>query len=150
MPSAAAPAITDLNKVLSYENSEVVRRFAEDFGFSQADAEAIFIETKRWLWLCALNEQIHRGRQPLTMFEESQVIDWMWHTFILFTKDYADFCHKYFGRFLHHVPMTVNAKATKTKEERLAEVRFNYEFIYDHLGPEVLKRWCEELPRPKN
>lgn len=34
----------------------------------------------------------------------SEAIDTAWHEFILFTKQYSEFCHQAFGRFLHHSP----------------------------------------------
>ena len=34
----------------------------------------------------------------------SQVVDELWHEFILFTRDYATFCQLAFGQFLHHTP----------------------------------------------
>ncbi|MEI6713920.1 MAG: hypothetical protein WCO60_09220 [Verrucomicrobiota bacterium] len=34
----------------------------------------------------------------------SQVVDDLWHEFILFTAEYQKFCEKAFGRFLHHTP----------------------------------------------
>lgn len=34
----------------------------------------------------------------------SKVVDIAWHEFILCTKDYAEFCQKAFGKFLHHTP----------------------------------------------
>jgi hypothetical protein len=34
----------------------------------------------------------------------SQVADDLWHEFILYTRDYKDFCASAFGRFLHHTP----------------------------------------------
>ena len=43
----------------------------------------------------------------------SQVIDVAWHEFILFTKDYANFCKKALGRFIHHTP----AEAMKTQTQ---------------------------------
>jgi hypothetical protein len=34
----------------------------------------------------------------------SELVDAGWHAFILHTRDYADFCHRVAGRYLHHVP----------------------------------------------
>lgn len=34
----------------------------------------------------------------------SQVVDDLWHEFILFTRDYQLFCQLAFGHFLHHTP----------------------------------------------
>lgn len=34
----------------------------------------------------------------------SQVVDDLWHEFILFTRNYQHFCLRAFGRYLHHTP----------------------------------------------
>ncbi len=39
----------------------------------------------------------------------SQVVDDLWHGFILFTRHYREFCNKAFGRFLHHTPVEAMA-----------------------------------------
>jgi hypothetical protein len=45
----------------------------------------------------------------------SQVVDVVWHDFILFTKKYDEFCKKAFGKFLHHTP--VETMTTKTSAQ---------------------------------
>lgn len=141
-----AAAITELKEALSYQNDEVVARFCADHGYSKEQGNEIFLETKRWLWLCALHSAEGHPGYELTMSEEMMVIDEMWHTFLLFTYDYADFCTRYLGRFVHHQPTPTSVKQTMTPEKRLQILKGNYEYIYDHLGPDVLKRWCEEFP----
>ncbi|MEC5384362.1 hypothetical protein VVD49_01435 [Uliginosibacterium sp. H3] len=42
------------------------------------------------------------GRQYVSM--PSQVADDLWHEFILYTRNYQQFCRKAFGGFLHHTP----------------------------------------------
>ena len=37
----------------------------------------------------------------------SQVADELWHEFILYTRNYALFCNRAFGRFMHHTPAVV-------------------------------------------
>ena len=37
----------------------------------------------------------------------SQVVDDLWHEFILYTKNYQLFCRRAFGGFLHHTPAVV-------------------------------------------
>ncbi|HJT12506.1 MAG TPA: hypothetical protein VJ790_07805 [Dongiaceae bacterium] len=37
----------------------------------------------------------------------SQVVDDLWHEFILYTRDYKQFCDRAFGRFMHHTPAVV-------------------------------------------
>jgi len=48
---------------------------------------------------------LRSGRQPLSM--PSQVVDNLWHEFILYTRHYQHFCDKAFGQFLHHTPAVV-------------------------------------------
>jgi hypothetical protein len=45
------------------------------------------------------------GRRAVSM--PSQVVDDLWHEFILYTRGYEAFCRQAFGRFLHHTPATV-------------------------------------------
>lgn len=44
----------------------------------------------------------------------SQAVDAAWHEFILFTREYTDFCKKGLNRFLHHVPASGTPNATPT------------------------------------
>ena len=37
----------------------------------------------------------------------SQVVDDLWHEFILYTRTYERFCQQAFGRFMHHTPAAV-------------------------------------------
>ena len=46
----------------------------------------------------------------------SQVVDDLWHEFILFTRDYQNFCQQAFGRFLHHTPAVRMSGAQRDNE----------------------------------
>lgn len=45
------------------------------------------------------------GHKQVSM--PSQVVDELWHEFILYTKNYQTFCQKAFGRYMHHTPAAV-------------------------------------------
>ena len=45
------------------------------------------------------------GLKPVSM--PSQVVDDLWHEFILYTKHYEAFCKEAFGTFMHHTPAVV-------------------------------------------
>lgn len=49
------------------------------------------------------------GRRFVSM--PSQVVDDLWHEYILYTKNYDRFCRQAFGRFLHHTPAVVLGRA---------------------------------------
>lgn len=44
------------------------------------------------------------GKLPGRSLTPSELVDSGWHAFILHTVDYADFCQRVAGRFVHHVP----------------------------------------------
>ncbi|MFF0737718.1 glycine-rich domain-containing protein [Streptomyces chartreusis] len=44
------------------------------------------------------------GRRPSRGLVPSELVDHGWHAFILHTVDYAAFCDRAAGRFVHHVP----------------------------------------------
>jgi hypothetical protein len=76
---------------------------------SEADLDRVFIAMATWFHLS------HRaGRKPLAM--PSQVVDAAWHEFILFTRNYRDFCRKALGRFLHHTPAEAMRTPTEAQE----------------------------------
>lgn len=59
-----------------------------------------------WFQLVAANPRTQLGMP-------SHAVDKAWHEFILITKNYADFCEKAFGKFLHHTPHSASDKAQK-------------------------------------
>jgi hypothetical protein len=44
------------------------------------------------------------GQRPGAELAPSKLVDIGWHTFILHTVDYALFCERVAGRFIHHIP----------------------------------------------
>jgi hypothetical protein len=54
----------------------------------------------------------------------SEVVDDLWHEFILYTRDYQVFCSQAFGRFLHHTPAVRLSPNFKSSNEGLRRVWF--------------------------
>jgi len=54
------------------------------------------------------------GLKPVAM--PSQVTDDLWHEFILYTRQYQQFCTQAFGRFLHHTPTAVMGRNRSSNE----------------------------------
>jgi hypothetical protein len=70
-------------------------------------------------------------------------VDEAWHQFILFTAQYAEFCARYFGRYVHHSPS--NAPKVERAEDipvaSFAEFRARYEELFGSPLPDV---WYDE------
>ena len=52
----------------------------------------------------------------------SQVVDDLWHEFILYTRNYQQFCQKAFGRFFHHTPAVVLSPKARSSNAGLRRV----------------------------
>jgi hypothetical protein len=72
---------------------------------TEPDLDLVFDALREYFHLCRKG-----GRRLLSM--PSQVVDVAWHEFILFTRNYQNFCDRALGRFLHHTP--AEAMATPT------------------------------------
>lgn len=65
----------------------------------------VFSGLRTYFHLC------HSAEQRLVAMP-SQAVDDAWHEFILFTRQYDQFCRKAFGHFLHHTPAEAMASPT--------------------------------------
>ncbi|MGW3194044.1 glycine-rich domain-containing protein [Streptomyces sp. NPDC001118] len=70
---------------------------AEEYGYERSMAERIMNEA---ITLCYVMGSTNAG----DVMAPSKVVDPGWHTFMLHTEDYADWCTENFGYFLHHRP----------------------------------------------
>jgi hypothetical protein len=74
----------------------VVGRIVRDEGVEQVLAERIMDSALGFLWLNA--------SRPGLALSPSPLVDVGWHTFILYTRGYEEFCQRVAGRFIHHEP----------------------------------------------
>lgn len=93
-----------LNRVASIDLSSVITRYARD---SQLDLKLAMLHQRelcRYLALCTLYPNEH--------FPMAGKADNFWHTFLIFTALYRQYCHKLAGAFIDHEPMGASATAS--------------------------------------
>ncbi|BDD07125.1 hypothetical protein AUTU_46080 (plasmid) [Aureibacter tunicatorum] len=139
---------TQLSQMLQYKNENVISRFTDMFDVKEAEAEDIFEETKKFLFLAQV-----RG---IMIPDELLIIDEMWHNFILFTKDYHEFSQNIFKKYMHHLPASKSEKeayanAVGEEKERLKaefenKLRLLMNLTYENFGEETLMKWFKEYP----
>jgi hypothetical protein len=113
---------------------EVILRYAREQDLPVDVARQHASELKRFLALHAINPQKNYGmRGPIDSF---------WHTFLLFTKTYADFCQKIAGRFIHHVPRSEQVYGPPGTPGDYETFLADYEATFGHPAPPEI--W----PRP--
>lgn len=147
--------LPNLKDVEAYQNEVVVLRFCDHFNLQVAEADDIFTETKKWLWLCA-TARVERKYavdgvpDKLAIDSSLLIIDEMWHNFLCFTKEYMSFCSRFFGFFVHHYPTPrvfndeLRSAMAVDPEIQVNRRRVQYSYIYDKLGHQTFVKWYEE------
>jgi hypothetical protein len=94
------------NQILAQKNlikeelwNRLVSRIVFEEAIARSLAERIMDQALAFLKLCAQN--------PDGPFSPSPLVDIGWHTFILYTREYASFCAK-MGKFIHHEPYDID------------------------------------------
>ena len=94
---------------------QVVHRIARDHRVRRATAARWFEELDKFLVVCATT------KGPVS---PPPRVDKAWHTFILFTRDYASYCGASHGRFIHHDPFEKPDAEAYERTYLAAETRF--------------------------
>lgn len=75
---------------------------------------------------------------PRNRHAVSKALDPFWHTHILFTSQYRDFCRGVFGHFIHHAPLDDSDKKMVAHVEGLY---VHTQEVYDEVFHEVDHDW---------
>jgi hypothetical protein len=96
--------------------AKLVARVERDAKVDRDRAERIMRQALAFLLACA--------RNPETPLAPSREVDHGWHAFILHTREYADFCSRVAGHFIHHAPEDPGADRARAaaRTEMTAEV----------------------------
>lgn len=96
-PARPAEVITNPRRLISADLfGRLVARIVHERCMSTEEAERLLTQALAFLQACALN--------PGAGLAPSRAVDVGWHTFVLYTREYAEFCHRVAGRFIHHTP----------------------------------------------
>ncbi len=88
----------------------LMEKLAEKHPGLSASQRQLVVQGLRQFFLAYL-----QGRSQVVSMP-SQVVDDLWHEFILYTREYRGFCQRAFGRFLHHSPAAVLGSAKRINE----------------------------------
>ena len=113
---------------LDYEAPQLVDKLVADrIADDEADARLLFREVKRYLVLVKASDDT-----PWPM--RSRRIDAAWHQFMLFTREYIQFCTRFFGGYVQHGPAGVPPVAWAGRpaytEPSFAAFQARYEWFF--------------------
>lgn len=139
MPESAFP-VTAADAALDFEAPYVLERLLKDRVVdTPAQAAELFMEIKRYLLLTAATPEATLGMH-------SARVDEAWHAFLLYTREYADFCTRFFGRYIGHAPTNAPRSSTGPHPDRpqltFDGFRSRYQEFFGQPLPDV---WYDEL-----
>jgi hypothetical protein len=124
--SVAQPDLADVSratqKINNYPFSQVREKILMEASIPAGLVDEAIDEFRKYFCLIA------RGNASIGML--SPHVDEVWHTFILFTEDYAAFCADVFGRFIHHRPHLLSQPVGSESGEQFVRA---YEEVYGEL-----------------
>ncbi|KAB2683427.1 MULTISPECIES: glycine-rich domain-containing protein [Brucella/Ochrobactrum group] len=91
----SAEVVDIVTKSMSFPMEAIIKRYRKEHNIDLKTASLHERELKRFLALAAIYDVPLGMRGP---------VDELWHTFIIFTVDYMNFCQTVAGRMIHHVP----------------------------------------------
>lgn len=123
--------------VLAYEAPFLVTKLVEDrIADDEDEAHLLFREVKRFLVLVRSSDDV-----PWDMY--SRRVDEAWHQFLLFTREYIQFCMHCFGSYVQHRPGGAPSTASEGSagESSFSGFRARYEAFFGERLPDV---WYDE------
>ena len=117
---------------LDYQAPFLIEKLVKDHIVdTPEEAEALFAEVKRYLVIAALDSDKSWHMYSLR-------IDECWHQFILFTKQYVEFCKLYFGRYVPHAPSNSPQSEVQPKARTtFREFNARYQELFQSPLPEI-------------
>ena len=91
-----------IETAMSFPMDDLLRKYCMEHALPIEAAREHEREIKRFLALSVINSS--------TKYMMSGPMDELWHSFILFTKKYHDFCYLVAGHYIHHTPSIPNDK----------------------------------------
>ena len=125
-------------EVLTYEAPFLIEKLLKDHIVDTAEeGQALFAEVKKYIVLVRSDET--------TMWDMYSLrVDEAWHQFILFTREYIEYCQRFFGGYIPHSPSNAPKPAT-SEAERVPSTFEAFQARYQELfGLPLPDAWYDE------
>jgi len=136
VPRLAAEELGDFRVALQFEAPFLIEKLIKSqIVDSASEGDMLFTEVKKYLVLSRLDR--HAEWQMYSTW-----VDEVWHQFVLFTHEYAIFCDRYLGGFVHHRPS--NAPELSPNRNALSSTFMSFSARYlEVFGQELPACWLD-------
>ncbi len=140
--------LRSLSDCLEFAAPSVVKSFLNTFSVSEEEAEELFVQVKKWLWLGRYHELEggNNGLPFLLIFESMEMVDEMWHEFFSHVDIYTEFCETYLGKKMIHLPCSIpsplKVELDKLTDQDLTDLfKETVLYVTRLLGRETANLW---------
>ncbi|HLO55475.1 MAG TPA: hypothetical protein VK169_14370 [Saprospiraceae bacterium] len=113
---------------MSYDGRFIIERFHKENNIKIELAQEYFFELQRFLYLCSLSTK---------KLAPSKELDKIWHTFLLFTKDYKHYCLNHLGKFIDHVPSVTKEDESSNELILSNTIEFYISVFYEDVNYDI-------------
>lgn len=128
--SAKADILRVYETALDFNVSPILARYQREQSLPFDIVSDHHVELMRYLSMSAV------GLSEKRYYGMLGAVDELWHTFVIFTRDYAAFCDKVAGQFLHHIPVVGNHPSDAKLDSYLLFLT-DYEDVFSQTAPKV-------------
>jgi hypothetical protein len=124
-------------EALEYEAPFLIEKLLKERIVETAsEAGELFQEVKRYLVLAHTDDSIRWQMYSLR-------VDECWHQFVLFSRQYFEFCNRYFGKYLPHSPSNAPESAATGGGEEISFEEFALRYA-ELFGTPLPDTWYDE------
>jgi len=116
-----------VDRAMRWQMDHVINDICLSHGLEADYARKVERELKRYLVLRSILQDRDHG--------VSTPVDELWHKFLTYTRDYADFCWSIGGGFIHHDPTPSVAVNTVSLHMRYGQTLHDYKEIFGEEAP---------------
>lgn len=98
----------NFSNIIKYDLSKITGYFSNKESIDIEKSILIEIEMKKYLYLIVKNK---------TEYGMTGLVDSYWHTFLLFTKEYHDFCNFLGSTYIHHTPAILEEEKERNHQD---------------------------------
>ncbi|MCE3044441.1 hypothetical protein [Legionella sp. 16cNR16C] len=137
-------SLLPLRIVLGAYNERILRHYASNNpSLSFQQCQQLWKDLLGWMWLTQYRKSLDKATY---LFGPLLQLDDLWHFFILNTRDYCEFCERYWGEYFHH-DMETPHEAHQLTADELADF---LEDAIEFLGEDWIDRYFHHLFTEEN
>lgn len=128
--------------IIHYRNPTVIDYFSKkNPQYSPEECQQLFTDLMAWFKLKSIR---HQANKKTWLFGPLLLIDEMWHSFILHTREYCKFSQQFFNEYLHHDIEPIGLEHHLSPEELADFLNDSFEYLGEDWVMRYFSKFLED------